>query len=281
MIASARSAIALSLVTVAGCTTSGIQVDKNQLNDAIRAREATVDHSTIAAEPDFRPIDPITQDTFFVPYDSKGKTEWRLLYWSELAKNVKEINKYLPIHSAAIFIQKKDASGNAKFMTNTVTAEAGSYRVLMDFMKFRMEPMYGAPNTDPSQGTEYYGTGKVGVGMRVSIDLLTKKAAVDLSSLLAIGVAAKLGEVQGSLTVDVIGVDSKDITNLIPLNAVVDESSIQQTMQALASIKTKIHDDGVLLTPHIVAVRPSAASSSKEESVPRRLSPGKPLSAPK
>lgn len=219
------------------------------------------------AEPDFQPIEPMESNSFQILRTINGKSEWQTLYWADLADNIDLLNKYLPNHNASVVVLKKDESGNLKFTTATLSGEAGSYRVLMDYMKYRIDSIYstneyelgpdGNPKLDGNKNPmlKYLGTGKVGVGLRISADLLTVKSGVDLGSLFALGVAAKQGEIRGSLSVDVIGVDSKDVTNLIPMNAIIDESSITQALQALASIKSKLHDKDVVLTPQVIAIR--------------------------
>ncbi len=54
----------------------------------------------------------------------------------------------------------------------------------------------------------------------------------------------------------VIGNDSRDVTNLIPITSQLDQTSIQSALQALAAVKTKMWDSGeTTLTPYIVAVQ--------------------------
>jgi len=59
----------------------------------------------------------------------------------------------------------------------------------------------------------------------------------------------------------VIGIDSPDVTNLIPLTSEIDQTSIQGALQALASIKTKISEADTRLTPHVVAIRQAKAGA--------------------
>ena len=117
----------------------------------------------------------------------------------------------------------------------------------MDYVKFRDEPIVDSSG-------KVIRKGRVGVGLRLVAELSTSKANLDLGSLLAIGINAKSGNLKGSLFVNVIGVDSSDITNLIPLSMVIDETSIQAALQSLAAIKSKIYDAKTQLTPHVVAV---------------------------
>jgi hypothetical protein len=138
-------------------------------------------------------------------------------------------------------------SGGLTYLPASVSAEKGDYRVVMDYMKYRDEPIVDSDG-------KVLGNGRVGIGLRLVAELSTAKADLNLGSLLVIGVNAKLGYLKGSLYVNVIGMDSSDITNLIPLTSVIDETAIQAALQSLAAVKSKIHDNATLLTPHVVAV---------------------------
>ena len=113
-------------------------------------------------------------------------------------------------------------------MAASVTAESGQYIVIMDFMKYLVEPVID------DQTNKEIGMGRVGVGLRMTATINTSKAGINLGSLLAIGVAAQIGSLRGTLTVDIIGIDSPDIPNLLISNSTIDETSIQKTLESIA-----------------------------------------------
>jgi hypothetical protein len=80
---------------------------------------------------------------------------------------------------------------------------------------------------------------------------------VNLGDLFALGLAAEANHLEGTLSVDVIGMDSKDITNILPFQSEINKTTIQNVMQALASIKAKIYDKDTDLYPHILSVKPN------------------------
>jgi len=77
-------------------------------------------------------------------------------------------------------------------------------------MKYRVE--------DVSEGAdgsgESLGTARIGVGLRIKAVVQTTEVGLNLGSLIAIGA-------------EVIGIDSPDVTNLIPLTSEIDQTSIQ------------------------------------------------------
>jgi len=46
------------------------------------------------------------------------------------------------------------------------------------------------------------------------------------------------------------------VTNLVPLTSQIDESSIQMALQSLATIKSKLYEPDIKLTPHLIAINP-------------------------
>jgi hypothetical protein len=230
-----RILLILSVLMFVGCAS----VDK-----------AAIDPNSLASsgiDPDkyldYQPIDPLPVAKVEVFNGISIKEE----YWAKL--NAETKRKALPNQASAVSVTKSDYSGKIEFLGSSVSGDIGSYKVVMDYMKYRVESIY-----DTSSG-EYLGVGKVGVGLRITADIKTSSAGINLASLLSIGAEAKAGNLSGGIVVDVIGIDSKDVTNLLPLTSEIDQSSIQSALQSLASIKTKIFEEGVEITPHLVALK--------------------------
>ena len=147
-------------------------------------------------------------------------------------------------------MRKTDVSGQVTYLVSSLSLERGSYEVIMDYMKYRVEDAYG-------ENGDYIGNARVGVGLRIKALIVTNKANLNLGSITAIGLQANLGHLSGGISVDVVGIDSEAVTNLIPLTSEIDETAIQLALQALASIKSKLWEDDTTITPHIVAIRQS------------------------
>jgi hypothetical protein len=94
------------------------------------------------------------------------------------------------------------------------------------------------------------------VGLRLTANILVKNVSADLNlgSLFALGVAAKAGQVSGTLVIQTLGVSGPEISGLIPMPGEISESTIQNAILALASIKAKIYDPKTLITPRVVGV---------------------------
>ena len=178
--------------------------------------------------------------------------------WAQLGNE--QIRELLPNIDAEISVEKLDANGNLTYLVAKASATIGTYRVTMDYAQYRLEPVSesiinkskpnGGKSNNPNNAV---GFGRIGIGLRMTADVNTKKADINLGSLLALGVAASLNYLKGSLKVEIIGIGSADVGNLVLLPSVIDEGTIQKTLESMAAIKAKISDSK--LTPHILAVK--------------------------
>lgn len=90
---------------------------------------------------------------------------------------------------------------------------------------------------------------KVGYLIRIEARLTTLQSKVDVSSLFAMGMAAKLGQTKGTLSVKVYGLSGEPIVGLLPSPADLSEGSIQSAIESVALIRSKLYEDGVLVIP--------------------------------
>lgn len=153
-----------------------------------------------------------------------------------------EINKLLPNLSMDVSTEDVEGGGQAFVFK----ADLKHRRIVMDFMKSRTEPMVDANN-------KFYGYGRVGAGLRLKIDLWTSAGSFD-GSLVGLAASAKAKTAYGNITAETVGVDNSDVTLSMPFTADFSEGSIQKIIEALAVIKSRLHDDkNTTLVPHFLA----------------------------
>jgi hypothetical protein len=145
-----------------------------------------------------------------------------------------------------------DTQGNVQYLVAKAAAETGDYVVVMDYTKYMVVDTPTPP-----------GSGRVGVGMRVKAQIHTMSANVDLSSLFKLGVAASTNQLQGNLSVDIIGIGGAD--DLILLPSPIDESSVQKSLESLAGVKSRMLTDSATLTPQLMWVKPAAGNITARE----------------
>lgn len=152
------------------------------------------------------------------------------------------INRLLPNLSMDVSTGEIAGGGQAFWFKTDLTHR----KIVMDFMKSRTEPIVDA-------GNKFYGYGRVGAGLRLKIDLWTSESSFD-GSLVGLAASAKAKTAYGRITAETVGVDNSDITLSMPFSADFSEGSIQKVIEALAVIKSRLHDKtNTTLVPHFLA----------------------------
>ena len=168
--------------------------------------------------------------------------------WVQL-KNSQILN-LLSNTRSEISVGRFDSNGSLTYLLAQATADKGTYQVIMDYTPYIVED---AVDPDSSQKI---GDARVGVGLRLTAKVQTAKANINLGSLLALGVAASLNQLKGTMTVDTIGIRIAGSGGPILSNTTIDETSILKTLEALAVIQSKIADSGTHLDPQVLWVKP-------------------------
>lgn len=178
------------------------------------------------------------------------------VFWDELNETQKRDR--LPNFSqwTAIYELNASGSGEAKLLPGKVSGSKGVYRAIIDFVRYGIE--------DIVEGGGFVGRGVYGVGLRTVVDIQTKKANLELNSLVPIAVQAKMEAASGTLRYDSIGISHSGITELVPTNLPLDESGVTAALTATAAIRMLLKDDSTKLTPHLLAVeRPTSTNTQK------------------
>ncbi|MBN3215931.1 hypothetical protein [Pectobacterium polaris] len=187
----------------------------------------------VAIEPRYSPW--FSQDT------PNGEVKY---YWSQL--NHDEKNSHLPLERSFVSVIKIDSSGSAKFLPASISKSTGNYKITLDYGKFRDDVM-----GDPKVGVPV----RVGIGVRIIVDITTAETDLDIGNLFAVAIAAKQGYLRGQIEVLKIGIDSPSLNLVLPPPAVISDTSVQNALQAAALIRAKIYDKDTILTPHILAAQ--------------------------
>lgn len=205
---------------------------------------------------DYVPISPIEYEQKFVVIDTAGNFD--TLTVKQLAKDKQSILKFLQNEAVSVQITTYDKSGNISYGPASVTGEKGSYTVIMDYVKFTTLKI-------PNESGGCDGFAKVGVGLRIRANIETRKSGLNLGGLFGIGLQAEQNKLSGTLTIDVIGMESKEVTSLIPLPSEISPASIQNVLQSMAAIKAQIYNSETRLYPQIIAVKRTDGSCSIDD----------------
>ncbi|HEX5330621.1 hypothetical protein [Sulfuricurvum sp.] len=194
----------------------------------------------------FVPIQPILVNTY-TDFNESNQSFYEKKFDE---KNATSVKRLLMTQNVSVVTIDSDKGMEMALPTAgaSLSVSRKNYLVIMDYMKYRTEPLFADTGHN-----DLIGYGKIGVGLRVQAKITAKADNVNLGSLMALGIAAHNNDISGEISIEVIGMDSNDITNLLPITASIDQSSIQSALQAMAAIKTKLNDPNTTIQPHLVA----------------------------
>jgi len=174
----------------------------------------------------------------------------------------------MPDETMRIAVGTVSGDGGITFGPAKLGAEGKNYVVVLDYIKFATDSFGVALSAKNEKGNRVATLVKaseaatanavvpvyVGVGLRLTADIYVKKGSINLGNLFGLGVAAKAEQVSGTLVIQTLGVSGPEVSGLIPMPGDISESTIQNAILALASIKAKIYDSKTSITPRVVGV---------------------------
>jgi hypothetical protein len=250
----------------------------------LNAQEKVYPSDNLISSIGFRPVDPINyvypiayikfSNTYFQKMMSGESSnaeleeigtkadkcfirEDRNVYFSDIPN--KNIVDLLPNETVEIQISEVTKKGGLSLKgAAAISSKNTSYQITMDYVKFvtiNVVDTISIGKNNQLENLSIFSYARVGVGLRIVASIETKKKGINLGDLFAIGFAASKNEVSGSLSVNILGVESQEITSLLPMPSEISSSSIQNAMQAMATIKSKIYDENVEIRPQIISIR--------------------------
>ncbi len=94
----------------------------------------------------------------------------------------------------------------------------------------------------------------VGVGLRACAHVTTLDGNVNLSGLGVIGAEAEAKRLRGTLVVQTLGVNGKAVATALPINSELNQTTAQNAVVAIATIKNSLHADGTTVVPRAVGL---------------------------
>ncbi len=203
----------------------------------------------------FKPVDPteFNDDILIVSEGELDIRDLRLL-------DSEETLGFLNNETVMVSIGQLSSEGKISYIPFSISQKNTSYKVTMDYMKY-------ATLGQEDESNNFIGYKRVGVGLRLISLITTAEAGINISDLYSIGLAAKAGKLSGTLMIEVIGIKSKDVTTLLPLPSEINQTTIQNAMQALATIKSKIYDKDTRLYPQVMAIKIDESARNRRVSI--------------
>jgi hypothetical protein len=105
----------------------------------------------------------------------------------------------------------------------------------------------------------------VGVGLRLTADLQVIRGSINLSSLGALAAGVEAGKASGSLVVQTLGVTGRQVSTSLPLPSELNQTTVQNAILALGSIKAIINDEqNTVITPRVTGIYLPVRHGSEE-----------------
>ena len=196
----------------------------------------------------------------------------------------------LPDNAVRMAVKQYDSNGKLSFGVGSIGVEGKRYQVVLDYVnadtsniRFYIK-LKNAAQKDGGQSVEIEDVSRldvpsgavvtvnksdnpakvagnivipvyVGVGLRLTADLQVLHGTVNLSSLGAIAADVEAGKASGSLVVQTLGLTGKQVSTSLPLPSELNQTTVQNAILALGSIKAIIYDvKSTVITPRVTGI---------------------------
>lgn len=170
------------------------------------------------------------------------------LCWSDLSQE--DVRNELTISEGSTAVYERTEDGTLSYLGASAAVGRGEYRIDKYVTAYRNEPCVA---DDESLGLQ-----RVGVGVRVAIDVVSRSRKVDLGSLIGLGVAAEQNKIDGRIRIRSWGMSSSNRTLnalISTANVNIDEDGIQDALAALTIGEALLDDeDDTQLSPLTFAI---------------------------
>lgn len=212
----------------------------------------------------YTPIDPIP-----VPNDL------RMLILDD--KNPIAITDLFRDETMRLAIGSTDGQASVSYGKSIIGIKGQRYIVILDYIKYVTLPFpvyvwkdsaekhvryltvsdpWKYPSENPADTLVHYAGQSivplyVGVGLRITADVSVKSDTLNLD-MFGLGIAASQGKVSGTLVVQTLGISGENITSLLPMPSELNQTTIQNCIVALGSIKSQMYNSKTILAPRVL-----------------------------
>ncbi|MDH4651394.1 MULTISPECIES: hypothetical protein [unclassified Pseudomonas] len=163
---------------------------------------------------------------------------------------------FLVNSAARISIREVSGKGEVKYLTATVSSENKTYNATIDYIKYYnasvpIDVSYVNTLGDSKQAQIILGLA-VGVGLRAEANFYSASRGAAISDIVNIGISAQNSDISGTMSFQTMGVESKAISDSVPIPAQLSAPAIQGALQAMSSMKANIYATETRVSPQIV-----------------------------
>ncbi len=163
---------------------------------------------------------------------------------------------WLALQEAKTKVYRKNADGSLSYLSGSISGGKGEYVVTQYIMIYNTQPCV------PGDWTK--GVDRVGVAIRVQAEVKTKKAGLNLGSIIPLGIVASSNKVEGQLTINSWGISSPNgVFNsyLGFAGKVENPDAISKAVESLAVGNAIMQDDDTEFLPYTLTRQEASPGS--------------------
>ena len=149
----------------------------------------------------------------------------------------------LPNENIRIAVGEYDENGQRRYGQYSMGKAEREYVIIADHIKYTTKPMrvnlsaFGSVSLTRKATIPLF----IGVGVRLHarFKVMDDDAPISLDTM---GILADRGEISGTLSIQTIGVSGRDISALLPMPGAISQEMLQQAMQAVRAVKTRMYE---------------------------------------
>ena len=208
------------------------------------------------------------------------------------ARHAADVMDALPDHTIRMAVRTISGAGQGGFGPVTLSARGTSYQVVMDSIfadttnvRFAIRVNEGSTSVHSLQGAIPEGTRidvirlrhpsdsdqslplaaeggfeevtipmYIGIGLRLTAALHTRKGGINLSNLPALAVSADADESSGSLTMQTLGVYNQQVASTFAVPSELSTSSVQNALVSMGAVKAIVYDRDTGTRPRLTGI---------------------------
>lgn len=204
--------------------------------------------ATMGAPPPSPMVAPSAGRTFLSPTPALTVTTYETgqpvtRYWQAVPQDEVRMLLSLPVESAVI--EEITTSGGMNLLGSGINLRKGRYRATYYYYRTRSQRC----STQPAHGNVF-----TGIGIRITADIETTQAGVNIADLMGLAAAAQRGAARGQLSIEAIGISSStsSITPYLQASSGLTVDGLRKAVESFGVVKAIADTPSVSLTPYTV-----------------------------
>ncbi|MEM6644113.1 MAG: hypothetical protein AAF616_14125 [Bacteroidota bacterium] len=103
----------------------------------------------------------------------------------------------------------------------------------------------------------------IGIGLRLTANVTVLNTEAELSSIGAIASEVEARNAVGRMTIQTLGITGKNVSSTLPIPSEINETTVQNALLAIGSVKALLHDSATIITPRVVGFYNNISGTSE------------------